>query len=163
MAQARATPSWKECAIGGLVIFGLLVLAYTPALHGDFLWDDPGHVTRADLRSWQGLCRIWTDVRATQQYYPVLHSTFWIEHRLWGDNRFAYHVINLFWHAFASVLIAVGLRKVFVFGSPLQAEGSSAEGFSRGWTPPRGTEWIAALLFALHPMGAETVAWISEQ
>lgn len=164
MTPARATLGWKECAIGGLVIFGLLLLAYAPALHGDFLWDDAAHVTRLDLRSWDGLRRIWTDVHATQQYYPVLHSAFWVEHRLWGDSRLAYHLVNLFWHALAAVLLAVGLRRICV--SDLSGQTAEAAGnamTANAWIPPRGIEWIAALLFALHPMEAETVAWISEQ
>jgi tetratricopeptide (TPR) repeat protein len=164
MSPARATPSWKECAIGGLVIFGLLMLAYAPALHGDFLWDDPSHVTRVDLRSWDGLRRIWTDLRATQQYYPVLHSAFWVEHRIWGDNRLAYHLLNLVWQALAAVLLALGLRRVCVSVFPLQGNGVvTSAGARDAWIPPRGIEWVAALLFALHPMEAETVAWISEQ
>jgi tetratricopeptide (TPR) repeat protein len=155
MTPARATLSWKECAIGGAVIFGLLLLAYAPALHGSLLWDDPAHVTRMDLRSWDGLRRIWTDVHATQQYYPVLHSAFWIEHRIWGDHTLGYHLINLVWHALAAVLMAVGLRRVCVSG--FSGQGSDEA------IPWRGIEWVAAALFALHPMEAETVAWISEQ
>src|SRR5438132_10850958 len=61
------------------------VVAYLPALTGGILWDDNMHVTRADLRSLHGLWRIWFDLGATQQYYPLLHSAFWLEHRIWGD------------------------------------------------------------------------------
>ena len=60
-------------------------LAYQPAWQGGLIWDDDAHVTRPELRSLQGLYRIWFDLGATQQYYPLLHSAFWVEHRLWGD------------------------------------------------------------------------------
>jgi hypothetical protein len=78
-----------------LLICGLLLAtlaAYSPALSGSMLWDDNRHITRAALRSLTGLWRIWSDFRATQQYYPVTHSVFWLEHRLWGDDTFGYHL-----------------------------------------------------------------------
>jgi tetratricopeptide (TPR) repeat protein len=68
-----------------LGLFGLVLFCYWPALRGAILWDDPAHIPRPDLQSWAGLARIWTDIRATQQYYPVLFSAFWMEHRLWGE------------------------------------------------------------------------------
>ena len=71
---------------GDFVAAGLLLLAtllaYWPAVHGALLWDDDGHVTRKALRTLAGLKSIWMDPAATQQYYPVLHSAFWLEHRL---------------------------------------------------------------------------------
>src|SRR5215468_2126527 len=67
------------------LIFCVTLLAYLPSLRGGLLWDDNMHVTRADLQSMHGLWRIWFDLGATQQYYPLLHSAFWLEHRLWGD------------------------------------------------------------------------------
>ncbi|MFA6134190.1 MAG: hypothetical protein WC869_09280, partial [Phycisphaerae bacterium] len=73
-------------------------LAYQPAWRGGLVWDDDAHVTRTDLRSAQGLWRIWTDLRATQQYYPLLHSAFWIEHKLWGDATLGYHLVNIALH-----------------------------------------------------------------
>ena len=75
------------------------LLAYLPALRGGLLWDDNMHVTRADLRSLHGLWRIWFDLGATQQYYPLLHSAFWLEHRIWGDAVLGYHLINVVLHA----------------------------------------------------------------
>ena len=69
----------------GALVFGLALLAYLPALSGGFIWDDAGHVTRPELQSLHGLGRIWCEVGATQQYYPVLHTAFWVEHLLWGD------------------------------------------------------------------------------
>jgi hypothetical protein len=59
------------------------VLAYLPAVRGGFVWDDDAHVTKAELRSLHGLDRIWFEAGATQQYYPLLHSAFWMEHRVW--------------------------------------------------------------------------------
>lgn len=59
-------------ASGGLIVLALL--AYAPALRGAMLWDDPAHVTRLGLQGWHGLWRIWFEIGATQEYYPVLHT-----------------------------------------------------------------------------------------
>src|SRR4051794_3408199 len=74
--------------LGVLIIFGAVAIVYYPARNGGYVWDDRAHVTSSELSSWTGLIRIWTDLSATQQYYPLLHSAFWVEHSLWGDNTF---------------------------------------------------------------------------
>src|ERR1044072_354593 len=71
-------------AAGLLFIAALTCVMYLPALRGEKLWDDNSHITRPELRSAEGLYRIWFEKHATQQYYPLLHSAFWVEHRLWG-------------------------------------------------------------------------------
>lgn len=120
---------------------GLVVLiAYFPALCGDFLWDDAGHVTAPALQSWSGLLRIWFEPGVTQQYYPLLHSAFWIEHQLWGDATLGYHLVNVLWHATSACLFVTILRRLAVPGALL-----------------------AGLIFALHPVCVESVAWIAEQ
>lgn len=95
------------------LVLALTLICYWPALRGALLWDDAGHVTRPDLRSWSGLARIWLDVHATQQYYPVLHSAFWIEHRLWGDATLGYHLVNVLLHAISCCLLALLLRRLW--------------------------------------------------
>ena len=126
------------------LIFALLLVAttaaYIPALTGDFLWDDAGHVTNPALQSWAGLWRIWFEVGSTQQYYPLLHTVFWIEHRLWGDTTLGYHLINVLWHVTSACLLVALLRRLAIPGALL-----------------------AAFIFALHPVCVESVAWISEQ
>ena len=126
---------WTWAALAAAVL-----IAYWPALAGGLLWDDQGHVTRPELQSLAGLGRIWGEFGATQQYYPVLHSAFWIEHRLWGDTTLGYHVLNVLLHATAACQFLVLLRRLAVPGAAL-----------------------AAVLFALHPVCVESVAWISEQ
>jgi tetratricopeptide (TPR) repeat protein len=128
-----------EWAWGG-GLFLLTVLAYGALWRAGFIWDDDGHVTPSALRSGSGLFRIWFEPGATQQYYPVLHSLFWLEHRLWGDAALGYHLANLGLH----------LAAVFLFQRTLR------------WLEVPGA-WLAAALFAVHPVGVETVAWISEQ
>jgi tetratricopeptide (TPR) repeat protein len=123
-----------------VLFFVAALIAYFPALKGDFLWDDAGHVTNPALQSLSGLKRIWFEPGTTQQYYPLLHSAFWFEHRLWGDSPTGYHVANVLQHAIAATLFGVLLRRLAVPGA-----------------------WFAAWLFLLHPVCVESVAWISEQ
>jgi hypothetical protein len=111
---------WPMGAVFALVALVTFV-AYFPALAGDFLWDDAGHVTHPALRSWSGLGRIWFEVGATQQYYPLLHSAFWIEHRLWGDATVGYHLINVLWHTISACLLVAVLRRLAVPGACLRA------------------------------------------
>ena len=97
----------------GALIFCAAVLAYLPALSGDFIWNDSDYVTAPALRSLAGLARIWNEAGATQQYYPLLHSAFWVQHRLWGDHPLGYHLVTLLLHAGSAVLFALILRRLF--------------------------------------------------
>jgi protein O-mannosyl-transferase len=114
--------------------------AYLRVFRGGLLWDDAAHVTRPDLQSLHGLWRIWFDLGATQQYYPLLHSAFWVEHQLWGGAVLGYHLINILLHALAACLVVRIVRRLELPGG-----------------------WLAGLIFALHPLCVESVAWISEQ
>jgi Tfp pilus assembly protein PilF len=141
-------PRWTRWAADGAL--GLVtLLAYWPALTAGFIWDDDAHVTRAELQSWRGLGRIWFEPGATQQYYPVLHSAFWLEHRLWGQAPLGYHLLNLGLHAVAALLLVRVLLNLL----------------DPAWPPAlrQGGAYLAAALFALHPVGVESVAWIAEQ
>ena len=134
--------NWMDPRALGLGAALLLatVLAYWPALRGGLIWDDAAHVTRGELRSLSGLGRIWFELGATQQYYPLLHSAFWIEHRLWGGAVLGYHLANVLLHAAAAVLVVLIVRRLSIRGA-----------------------WLAGFIFALHPVCVNAVAWISEQ
>ena len=137
---ARSGPArLREIAAGAFLVCATLA-AYIPALNGGLLWDDAGHVTKPDLQSLHGLWRIWFEFGSTQQYYPLLHSAFWVEHRLWGDAVLGYHLTNILLHAFSACLLVAILRYLRLPGA-----------------------WLAGFLFALHPVCVEAVAWISEQ
>ena len=143
-ARKQRGPLWA--AVSVLAVFGGTLAAYLPALHGGFLWDDAAHITARSLQGWDGLWKIWFRLGSTQQYYPVLHSAFWVEHRLWGDSVLGYHLVNVGLHAAAACLFALALARF------LGREGV-----------PEWPEWLAAAIFALHPVCVESVAWISEQ
>lgn len=160
-AAPPSVPAGSRATVAAwALVFGATLLAYLPVLAAGFIWDDPGHVTRAELRGLDGLWRIWFEVGATQQYYPVTHTAFWIEHRLWGDRAAAYHLLNLCLHATAACLFAGVLQRLLAGecdGGPRPPTPSSKREY------PALVAWLAALLFALHPVGVESVAWITEQ
>ena len=103
------------------------------------LWDDDAHLTPVALRPVAGLWRIWFDLGATQQYYPVVHSAFWLMHRLWGDGTTGYHLVTILLHATSAYLVVVALTRLAVPGALL-----------------------AGFAFALHPVHVESVAWMTE-
>jgi tetratricopeptide (TPR) repeat protein len=179
-----------------LAVAGAVALAYMPVYHAGYIWDDDAHVTRPELMSLQGLWRIWFELGATQQYYPVLHSAFWLEHWVLGSGAMGYHVVNVALHATVACLFAVVLKRVLGEGrsilanfptrqtdpaaslkpkanirigsglapvKPAAAIGSAAGSLAADRNPLCGVEWLAALLFAVHPVCVESVAWISEQ
>lgn len=133
-------PPLAAALLGWLSLVALLLAVYAPALRGTLLLDDALHLTAPELRSWSGLWRIWSEPGLTQQYYPLLHTAFWIQHKLWGDALWPYHVASVLQHAGCAVLVGVLVRQLALPGAV-----------------------VAALLFALHPLQVESVAWIAEQ
>jgi protein O-mannosyl-transferase len=129
----------KRIRLFSLALIVATAVAYLPAWNGKPIWDDNAHITQPELRSWHGLVEVWTQVGATQQYYPLVHSVFWIEQKLWGDSVLGYHLINILLHGFAAIVLLQILLRLKVPGA-----------------------WLAAGLFALHPVQVESVAWISE-
>jgi hypothetical protein len=122
-----------------LAIALLTAIAYMPAWHGAPVWDDDAHMTAEALRSADGLTRIWTELGATQQYYPLTHSLFWLQDQLWGQHTTGYHLVNILLHILSAGLVGLILTR-------LKAP----------------APWAVAAVFAVHPMQVESVAWISE-
>jgi tetratricopeptide (TPR) repeat protein len=122
-----------------LVLLAATLVAYQPAWHGKRIWDDDGHLTPPELRSINGLARIWTHVGATQQYYPLTFTAFWVQHRLWGDATLGYHLVNILLHCTSALLFLIIVLRLDVPGA-----------------------YLAAAIFALHPVHVESVAWMTQ-
>jgi tetratricopeptide (TPR) repeat protein len=121
------------------LIAGAAAWVYAPALHGDWLWDDPTEILQnPDLRQPGGFGRIWSGA-AGQDYFPLKTSVQWVEWRLWHDRVEGYHWVNLGLHLAGALLLWRVLRKL-------------------GAEPA----WLGGLLFAVHPLAVESVAWIAE-
>jgi tetratricopeptide (TPR) repeat protein len=132
---------WKKLVLWGGLLLLITVIAYIPATRGGFIWDDDDYVTEnRTLRSAAGLYRIWFELGANRQYYPMTHTTFWVEYHLWELNPFGYHLVNVLLHGLGAVLLWLVLSRLSVPAA-----------------------WLAAALFALHPVHVESVAWITER
>jgi Flp pilus assembly protein TadD len=133
--------SHKTVIIWAGLIFLVTVLTYIPAMRTGYIWDDDSYVTEnSTLRTADGLRRIWLDPKALPQYYPLVHTTFWVEYHLWQLHPFGYHLVNVLLHAFNAILLLLVLQYLRVPGA-----------------------WLAAAFFALHPVHVESVAWITER
>ena len=125
----------------GLALVIATVLAYQPAWHGAFIWDDDQYVTENPLLTApDGLRRIWFSLDSPSQYFPLTYTTFYLERPWWGLNPAGYHWVNLLLHAGNALLVWRLLAR-------LRAPGA----------------WLAAGIFALHPVQVESVAWITER
>lgn len=139
--RASEPKPWLNNWIGALLLMAVVVAAYWPAMSGGFIWDDDLYVTKnATLHDGHGLWQIWFMVDAVPQYYPMVYTTFWLEHQLWGINPLGFHLVNVLLHAAAAILLWQVLVRLEVPGA-----------------------WLAAVIFAIHPVEVESVAWITER
>jgi tetratricopeptide (TPR) repeat protein len=139
----RAEFPFSPCVRGwllGLLLVTATVLAYQPAWHAGFIWDDDAYVTGNPLLTApDGLKRIWFSTDSPSQYFPLTYSVFRLEHALWGFNSTGYHWINILLHGVNSLLVWRLLKRLNISGAGL-----------------------AAAIFALHPVQVESVVWITE-
>ena len=132
---------WQRGWLPALLLVAAVILVYQPVWHAGFIWDDNDYVTEnRTLRDLDGLRQLWFKVGATPQYYPLVHTTFWLEYHVWGLNPSGFHLVNVLLHATGALLLWGVLKR-------LQLPGA----------------WLAAAIFALHPVQVESVAWITER
>lgn len=136
--SGKARP--RRSLAGALLLALMTFAAYVPAMRGGFVWDDDKYVAdNPHLREEGGLRRIWLTTES-EQYYPLVFTSFWLEYRLYGLNPAGYHIVNVALHAANAVLVWLLLRRLGVPGA-----------------------WLAGAVFALHPVHAESVAWVTER
>ncbi|MGD1019354.1 MAG: tetratricopeptide repeat protein [Verrucomicrobiia bacterium] len=122
------------------VLVAMVLVVYQPVWRAGFIWDDDFHVTEnVNLRSVHGLYRIWFKPLASEQYYPLQLTSYWMEYHLWGLRPVGYHAANVLLHVLNALLLWIVLRQLEIPGA-----------------------WVAAAIFAIHPMQVESVAWVSE-
>lgn len=127
------------------LFWGFILLAFLPSWWTGFVWDDVQYILQnPDLRTSQGLFRIWFVPSSSPQYYPLTFSTFWIEYQLWGLDPAGYKLVNLILHGANAFLLWTLI--------------DTCLGVKRCWVG-----FFTALLFAIHPLRVESVAWISER
>ena len=140
-----ARPERNDAKALALLALGLLVgVSYLPAmLWGGFVWDDHSCVTVDPVREVSGLWQIWfspSELKGEGHYWPLVYTTFWLEHKLWGFAPAGYHIVNVLLHAANTVLVWHLLRR---------------------WAVPGA--WVVAAVFAVHPLHVESVAWVIER
>lgn len=149
--SADATRRTRRRGLAAAVaIVAVTFVAYTPALRSGYVWDDDQYLTDNHLvQRPHGLAAVWAiwyDGQAqrlrinTPQYYPLVYTSYWIEHLVWGLRPAGYHIVNVLLHAASALLIWRIARRLHI---------------------PAG--WFVAAVFALHPVQVESVAWITER
>lgn len=131
----------KRLLIGLGAIILLVLVVYLPVVHCGYVWDDDAYVTANPLLTdADGLKRIWLSFDSPSQYFPLVYTAFRMEHALWGFNPLGYHLVNVLIHAMNALLVWLVLGRLRIRGA-----------------------WLAAAIFALHPVNVESVAWITER
>src|SRR5581483_4472771 len=126
--------------VPALLLMFAVALSYSPVLHAGFMWDDNVMLTNNPLvKAGNGLARMWLTTQDVD-YWPVTGSSFWLEWRLWGLQATGYHVTNVLLHLSSAYLLWCVLRRLAIPGA-----------------------WLAALLFGVHPVNVQSVAWIAER
>jgi len=134
-------PSRRRAFVFALVLAVVTIFAYRPAWNGGFLWDDDVYITNNELLTApDGLRRIWFSLDSPSQYFPLVYTTFRVEHAIWGLDPTGYHWVNLLLHVANALLVWLVLARLKVPGA-----------------------WLAGAIFALHPVQVESVAWITER
>ncbi len=134
--------SRKE-VIAALLLGVMVVGSYVPAMLGGFVWDDTVFTEEPLVRDWDGIWKIWIspgEIKNEGHYWPLVYSSFWLEHKLWGFAPMGYHVVNVLLHALICVLLWRVMLMLAVPGA-----------------------WLIAAVFAVHPLHVESVAWVIER
>ncbi len=141
---SAATSYSRQDALAFLVLGLLVVVSYLPAmLWGGFVWDDNLCIKVDPVRDVSGLWQIWFSPSAIEEekhYWPLVYTTFWLEHKLWGFDPTGYHIVNVLLHLANTLLVWHLLRRLAVPGA-----------------------WVVAAVFAVHPLHVESVAWVIER
>lgn len=127
--------------LAGSFLFLVTFLVYIPAIRAGFVWDDDDFLWDNPLvKLPDGLYRFWFTT-IWRDYFPLTSTTIWLEWRLFGaENPWGYHFNNVLLHATSSLLLWRLLARLEIPGA-----------------------WFAALIFAIHPVNVESVAWITQR
>jgi tetratricopeptide (TPR) repeat protein len=139
MAHWLGAPHRIAAWLLAAVLVLLTLLAYQPVWHAGFIFDDDVMLTgNPAIHAADGLRNIWWST-LLPDYFPMTSTVLWLEWRFWGENPLGYHLVNVLLHAAGGVVLWRVLNR-------LQLPGA----------------WLAAAIFALHPVNVESVAWITE-
>ena len=127
-----------------ILAFGVLVaVCYFPATQAGFVWDDEVFTKAEPIRHVSGLWNIWfspSDLTSEGHYWPLVYTSFWLEHKLWGFAPVGYHIVNVLLHLVNVLVLWRLMLRLAVPGA-----------------------WMIAAVFAVHPLHVESVAWVIER
>ena len=139
-ARLRDMACRHPAALPALAIALLIVASYAPLFSADYIWDDKIFQEEAAcVQAPLGVIDIWLNPRCIKNeahYWPLVYSSFWLEYQLWGFNPLGSRVVNLLAHLCVCLLLWRLLMRLRLPGA-----------------------WVAAAVFALHPVHVEAVAW----
>jgi protein O-mannosyl-transferase len=127
-----------QTLLKALALVAITFVIYLPCLHGGKIFDDEIMLNPL-VQSPAGLPYIWFKAMTTD-YFPLTFTSLWLDYRVWGDDMFGYHFTNVLLHAISAILVWRVLRRLEMPGA-----------------------WVAAMLFAVHPVNVESVAWVSQR
>ena len=137
--MTRVWPKLRPFALA-LLLVASTALAYLGASGAGFIWDDDDYVTQNPLLTeTDGWRKIWFSLEAPSQYFPLVYTVFRIERILWDFHPAGYHWVNIALHIANALLVWQLLRRLNIPGA-----------------------FLASLIFALHPVQVESVAWVTE-
>ena len=120
-----------------IVLAGLWI--YSPAYHGDWLWDDDQAITANPVTQGPWSFRdIWLAPPGAD-YFPLTATGFWLEWHAFGPVPTGYHIVNVVLHILGALAFWRLLHVMKLPGA-----------------------WLGGLLFAIHPVCIESVTWVSE-
>ena len=141
IAVSRRLYSRQALAVSTLC--ALAIVSYIPAISGGFVWDDVIFTEEPIIREASGLWRIWfspSDIDREGHYWPIVYTSFWLDHKLWDLSPIGCHAVNVLLHLVNCLLLWRLMLRLAVPGA-----------------------WFIAAVFAVHPLHVESVAWVIER
>ena len=132
---------WRDFLFRIAIIVLAVLWVYSPSYHGDWLWDDDQLLTANPVvqsSSLKGLAKLWFSPDGAD-FFPLSYSALWAQWPFFGRNPTGYHVTTIALHLIGSLLLWALLARMRIPGA-----------------------WLTGLIFAIHPVAVESVAWVSE-
>jgi Flp pilus assembly protein TadD len=132
---------WRDFLLHAAIIVLAGLWIYSPAYHGDWLWDDDQLLTANPVvqsGTLQGLSKLWFKPDGAD-FFPLSYTALWAQWPFFKNQPTGYHATTITLHVIASLLLWALLYRMRVPGA-----------------------WLSSLIFAIHPVAVESVAWVSE-
>ena len=151
--------------IGFVAVFVLTLFCFLPVLNNTLLhWDDSGYILEnSHIRTLSFATMRWAFGEYYLNYWaPLTWLSLALDYAVWGVNPVGYHLTNTILHAFSTgVSFLVGLELVKALRPKFLQNDTVAPAF--GIPLPILCSVLAALLFGIHPLRVESVAWATER